>query len=578
MSKKLLPALLVVIGLLSACQVAEPPLQSTTKPAALATDPAPTEPTLLSSDAAPQPGLVSGWVQDENGPLAGATVRQKTSGDFALTDQEGYFELENLSEDQPQTITAWIEGYYVGWADLDPGQTGPLTITLKPYYTYDNHEYNWFSTDGADGSASCAHCMPCYTEWIEDAHSGSATNPRFLSMYNGTDLAGNQSPLTRFTSSSDYGFIPLGPNPNEAYYGPGYKLDFPETAGNCAACHLPAQAAHSGLAYGADPNLAQGIEQEGVFCEFCHKIGAVALDPKSQLPYPYMPGVLSLQLYRPSGEDQLFFGNFDDVTRRVSKLPLESESAFCAACHYGIFWDVVIYNSYGEWLESPYSDPVSGQTCQNCHMQPVDYDYFVYPDQGGENRDRKGIFSHYMPGAADPEFLAKAARLESSARLEDGQLIVDVTVSNHNTGHKLPTDSPLRQVLLVVEALDENGTKLPLVDGPVIPAWGGEDGSRKDGYYAGLPGQGYALVLRELWTNISPTGAYWNPVVVEQDTRLSPFQVDRSQYIFQFDQEGQIEIRIKLLFRRAFKTLMDQKGWNDPDILMGEQLITLGGD
>ncbi len=36
-------------------------------------------------------------------------------------------------------------------------------------------------------------------------------------------------------------------------------------------------------------------------------------------------------------------------------LPLYQQSQYCAPCHYGIFWDTTIYNSYGEWLDSPYS-------------------------------------------------------------------------------------------------------------------------------------------------------------------------------------------------------------------------------
>jgi hypothetical protein len=30
------------------------------------------------------------------------------------------------------------------------------------------------------------------------------------------------------------------------------------------------------------------------------------------------------------------------------------------------------------------------------------------------------------------------------------------------------------------------------------------------------------------------------------------------------------EVRVQLWFRRAFKELMDQKGWTDADIIMGE--------
>ena len=46
-------------------------------------------------------------------------------------------------------------------------------------------------------------------------------------MYTGTDLDGNQSPLTRYGNNPDYGSFPLIPDPNQPYFGPGYKLIFP---------------------------------------------------------------------------------------------------------------------------------------------------------------------------------------------------------------------------------------------------------------------------------------------------------------------------------------------------------------
>jgi hypothetical protein len=523
-------------------------------------------------------GRVAGYVIDAEGPVAEALVRVKATENKTLTDKDGWFELTGLTPGVPVTITAWAEGYFVGWVEDATTLDAPLEISLKPYFTYDNHEYDWFSAEGESGSLSCAHCMPCYEEWVEDAHSRSAVNPRFLSMYNGTDLSGNQSPLTRLTASSDYGFIPLPPDPAEPYYGPGYKLDFPDSDGNCAACHVPAQAAHPGQAYASNPNLASGIELEGVFCEFCHKIGAVFLEPGSALPRANMPGVLSLKLHRPKGDDQLFFGNFDDVTRRVSRLPLEEESAFCAPCHYGVFWDVVIYNSYGEWLESAYSDPESGKTCQDCHMPSVDYDYFVYPDKGGEIRDPSRIFSHRMPGAADEALLREAVDLQVEAIRRADRVTVEVKVSNDNTGHKVPTDSPLRQMLLLVEAENSPGRPTIMLEGDRIPAWGGEGGAIEEGYYAGQPGRGYALILIEKWTNVSPTGAYWNPVAVVEDTRLSPYESDRSRYVFQADPAEEVRVRVRLIFRRAYKQLTDQKGWEDPDIIMGEIVMDLPAD
>jgi len=37
----------------------------------------------------------------------------------------------------------------------------------------------------------------------------------------------------------------------------------------------------------------------------------------------------------------------------------------------------------------------------------------------------------------------------------------------------------------------------------------------------------------------------------------------------------EVFVRVTLLFRRAFKQLMDQKGWNVTDIVMEQQTIKL---
>lgn len=519
---------------------------------------------------------VWGYVQSEEGPLAGAVVREKATENMTITNDDGSFILRVLNQDTPITLTAWAQGYFVGWVEDALSQPLPVTIRLTRYYAYDNPDYTWFSTEGADGSLSCSHCMPCYEEWQEDAHSQSAINPRFLTMYNGTDVYGNQSPLTRFGYSRDYGSFPLRPDPSQPYYGPGYKLDFPNTAGNCATCHIPAQAAHPGLAYAADPNHATGIELEGIFCEFCHKIGDVILDPDTQLPYPNMPGILSMHLYRPEGEDQLFFGNFDDVTRRVSYLPLIEESAYCAPCHFGVFWDTVIYNSYGEWRDSPYSDPEDGKTCQDCHMPAVDYNYFVYPEKGGLIRDPEKIFSHKMPGASDEEFLQNTVTMNVEATSKDQRIFIEVAITNDNAGHHIPTDSPLRQMILIVKVVDSDGDRLEQLDGPKVPEWGGI-GDPENGYYAGQPGKDFALILQEMWTEVYPTGAYWNPVTVLSDTRIPAFSTDISRYSFENPNAGQVNVEVTLLFRRAFIHLMDQKGWDVPDIVMERIGITVAG-
>jgi hypothetical protein len=393
-------------------------------------------------------------------------------------------------------------------------------------------------------------------------------------MYNGTDVDGNQSPPVRYACNRDYGCIPLPPDPALPYYGPGFKLDNLYTAGDCAACHVPAPAAKPGQAYAVDPNSVTGVDAEGVFCDFCHKIGDVVLDPGTGLPLPNMPGVLSLRLFRPEEGQQLFFGNFDDVTRRVSYLPLEEQSAFCAPCHFGVFWDTVVYNSFGEWLDSPYSDPGTGQTCQDCHMPLAGYDHFVFPEKGGLARDPSRIFSHRMPGAADEELLQNTVTMTATAQQQGSAIAVEVKITNDQAGHHVPTDSPLRHLILLVQATGATGTTLAQLDGATVPEWGGV-GDPVQGYYAGLPGTAFAKVLEEVWTGVAPSGAYWNPTRVVSDNRLAAFETYTGRYTFAAPPEGESTVEVTLVFRRAFKELADQKGWDVPDIVMEQAKIVV---
>jgi hypothetical protein len=537
------------------------------------------------------PGVVSGVVRDAEGPVADAIVRVALTANHTASADDGSFALNGVTATKPLSITAWAPGYFVGWADGTPG-TVPITITLKPHYTADNLDYDWFEFEGIQGSDSCAPCHTEYAEWKADAHSQSAVNPRFLTMYEGTDVHGNKSP----SSYNASGRI-QPPDMSQPYYGPGYRLDYRNRSGNCAACHTPLadslqpsntcgwSGCHTEFTAsvsdvvppGIYPTDLTGDAADGVACDFCHKIGEVYLDPETQLPYADKPGISSMRLYRPEEGQQLFFGTYDDVARRVTYLPLEEESAFCAPCHYGVFGGVVgqnevvggvvIYNSYGEWLDSPYSDPDTGQTCQDCHMVPVENDYFVFPEQGGLERDYKSVRSHYMPGAKDEVLLQNSVTMTTAAQLEGDKVLVEMSITNDKTGHHVPTGVPLRHMILVVKATDADGEPLPLVEGPLLPGWTGD--------YAGQPGRTYAKILKEEWTGQSPTGAYWRDISLVEDTRLPAFATDVSQYAFAAPADGPITVEARLLYRRAFQELMEQKGWDDPDILMEEGSVIL---
>ena len=134
-----------------------------------------------------------------------------------------------------------------------------------------------------------------------DAHSQTAVNPRFITIYKGTDVEGNEGQGLSYGKDGQT----LPPDPSKPYYGPGYRLDNPLRAGNCATCHTPMAAKISNEKNcgwsGCHTNLTSeragswwtlacclftwtGDAAEGISCDFCHKIGEVILDAETELP------------------------------------------------------------------------------------------------------------------------------------------------------------------------------------------------------------------------------------------------------------------------------------------------------
>ncbi len=487
--------------------------------------------------AAPQ-SSVSGIVVDAHGPVEGAVVRQQTTKNATSSGPGGFFVLDGLEEGITVTVTAWDEGCYPAGVAVIPPTTG-VTITLKPHPIGDNPNHEWYtSMPDPDIPIGCGHCMVAFPQWEHNAHGQSGVNPRFFSLYNGTNLSGTLR------------------------IGEGYKNDFPGTAGNCANCHAPGKAANQ--PFTADMNELEGVDAEGVFCDFCHKVAAVYLDPATGLPYPNVPGVQSMQLNRPPSDTHMFYGPFDDVTRRVSYLELEKKSQFCAPCHQFSMWGTPIYESFREWLESPY--PAQGIECQTCHMAPTGVDYFVYPEKGGLIRPPDMIASHLQPGAADEELLQNTVTMTVDARQVGAQVRVTVTITNTEAGHHVPTDFPGRHMILTLALTDVQGQPLGQQAGSTVPQWGGAQ--------AGRPGKAFAKVLQDVVTGEAPVVSYWRQALIVSDNRIPAMESDTSSYTFAAPVEpGPVTVAVELRFRRAFQTVMDVKGWDTPDIIM-EQIQT----
>ncbi len=191
--------------------------------------------------------------------------------------------------------------------------------------------------------------------------------------------------------------------------------------------------------------------------------------------------------------------------------------------------------------------------------------------KGGVERDPLTIHAHTFPGASNVELLQNSVSMTVTSQVLAESLAIQVEIVNDRTGHHVPTDSPLRSLILLVEARDGLGQSLVRLSGPTIPDWGGI-GDPGQGYYAGLPGVAYAKILEEAWTGISPSGAYWNPTRLVSDNRIPALGHATSAYSFALPQgDSSISIDVRLLYRRAFIELRDQKSWDVEDVLMESQ-------
>ncbi len=550
------------------------------------------------------PGAIPITVFDGAGqPLdQGAVVRVSNSTQVDGFDNNG---LRIASCDQnTQVIAAWARGYEVAL-----GKCNEPNIRLTPLTGHDNVNYSWTSALG--------NCINCHAgqvgntynelnEWLRSGHARVFDQRYFETMYRGTNLSGSSSPLTQWTLIGD-DLTRVPPLINDGYRGPGFKLDFPEQPGNCAYCHVPAAITPSQVNVDLSalfPRPAD-VRGEGVTCDVCHKVLDITLD-NNGFPFVDRPGILSYRFLRPDSGG-FAIGPFANILIRDSNIPADhrltcspvfSKSEFCAGCHYGKFGNMVIYNSYGEWKQSAFGNDSSGsdyKTCQDCHMS--------YMEAGEENPplSRRQACSESDPkfqnfdhdlmnfgldersGKEIPLLIKDAAQVNVKFKYEPekkNSLNVIVRVENTKAGHKFPTDSPLRHLILVVDAKDQLGTSLLQVDGERIPNWGGVGKPFMDSFgirnYGGLPGKIFANLLVEEDTNVSPTAAYWNETKfawvngeANSDTRLVPGKEDKSDYSFTVPNVGEIKVTVTLVYRFAFFDLIAQKEWwNRPDIIV----------
>lgn len=494
------------------------------------------------------PGVTGTVVDVEGRPVSEARVRLQATSAFTLTTAAGAFRLHVPPGSSSGVLAASKDGYFIAGEKLVPGRTD-YRIVLKAIPD-DDRDYAWASprqVSKAEGAPkACETCHPIlFSEWERSAHAGSAKNPLFLAVFEGKDRSGR----------------PTG--------APGFRLDFPRSLGNCAACHVPGMAVNGPFA--ADPARAEGAAAEGVFCDFCHKVRSVTLDASGG-----RPGVLSFQFARPPPGKLAAFAQLDDVTIGPDAYqPLFRESAYCAPCHHGSFWSVRAYSEFAEWSASSYAR--RNVHCQDCHMKlETGPRRVALEKEGGIVRDPATISSHVQYGLNDEAFMRRAVTLSARADARGDRVRVRVSVRNSGAGHHVPTGSPMRNMILLVDARDATGAPLALVAGGRVPDWAGR-GSPERGDYAGLPGKGFAKILADLveypadprlgrrFSRADPA-PYWRPTVVASDTRIPAEATDESEYVFAAPTAAPVTVRTRLVYRRTFRS------WGTLDRIKGGEL------
>jgi len=496
--------------------------------------------------------IVKGTVTDGKTSVSGAIVKWQASSTSVTTDKNGNFTLKYSDKTISNLITAWKEGFFNGGIEYKKNLNN-IEIVLDKLPAKDNKSYEFVDpvpnyTDDIKNCGDC-HASIIYKQWDNNAHSKSATNPIFLDIYNGTDAKGNNN------------------------IQPGYKLDYKFSNGNCGNCHAPTNAINN--FNNVDMNNLKPVEKLGVSCDYCHKIKNIKLNKNSSA----FTGVMQVELLRPPKDHQTFFGPYTDVLNPDIYSSNISKSIFCAPCHQGGYWGISIYDSYDQWLESPYAK--GDVQCQDCHMPPDGVTTNFAPGKEGIERDPKTIYTHRQFGSRDSSFLASAVEMNVRTKIHKDKINIEVEIENTGAGHHVPTGSPMRNMLLIVQIFDSNDKPLNYLGDNVIPFWGGR-GDIKKGNYEGLPGKGFAKILFEDWTpyefstvvnkgkQLFPA-PQWRTVQIKYDTRIPALKKDISNYEFQLNNKGTYFVECKLIYRRTFKTWLDIKKWDLKDIVLSEK-------
>lgn len=494
---------------------------------------------------------VSGIVRDSStmAVIPDALVTLQATSNQTATLPDGSFDLP-LAAGSALRIVAAKKGYYNG-SILTSSPSVGNTILLDPVVVGSNPNYSFLTP------STCSLCHPDqYAEWTGSPMAKAGGNTWVYDIFDGSGTPGGMG-----------GFVYTRDSVHASHS--------PES--ECASCHQPEpwiQTPFSALEPDIN-NLSQGAAH-GISCEVCHKIANVD-ETKTNFPGIW-PGAVEFTRPTDPFTQQVEYGVLADVdyeatgVMRASYQP-QLVAEVCAVCHQdkndhdedGDFEDaggIISEPTYSEWIGTPYADPQSPHfaTCVDCHMPPTGNTVLcTAPAFPPPQRDPNTIRSHRIEGTT-PYYLENAVDLSVDCVRDATGADVVVTVANNTTGHHVPTGVTVRNMILLVEAVRlSDGALLTHLGTQVVDDLGGV-GNPAQGYYSGLAGKMYAK--RNHDANMNGPTFFTDATGLTYDTRIPALGSDMTTYRFDVPPgTGEVEIRTRLIYRRAFRFLVDAKGW-----------------
>lgn len=231
----------------------------------------------------------------------------------------------------------------------------------------------------------------------------------------------------------------------QAYDDPIFQASFLqaffETKGkataSCLRCHDPTSHIPE------DFEVKRDIVGDGVTCDFCHTIAKVKLDsPES--PFSKTSGKVKTGPYTTA----------QSPVHTTERREFFKKSELCGGCHQlRAKTGVLIIGTYEEWKESPYAS--SGVQCQDCHM-PVQKEKSIV--SGDVKAPEREVNLHNLAGGHSIEQVKTALKVRiKEVKREGGTLRIGVEIANMGSGHKIPTGTPSRRLLLKAIVRDKSG-------------------------------------------------------------------------------------------------------------------------